>query len=359
MRRHRTNRLRSRSLPALAPAALVLLAFAPAVLIAQEAGGADVPRDPNGQPDISGVWDFRTLTPLQRPKNQEATLDEARAAELEAAAQERARVADLPSDPERAKPKAGANVGAYNNFWFDRGAKVVDDLRTSLIIDPPDGRLPATVPDVKRQTLGDDLPSDRPVRLRVGGVGLDSHEDRGLSERCILGFNEGPPISPGGYNQNIQIFQSESHVAILNEMVHDTRMVPLDGRDHLPDSLRQWMGDSRGRWEGDTLVVETKNFTDRISSFSGSPFAAVGSGYEMQITEKFQRLDQDTLMYEYTVNDPATYTTTFTARLLMKKSGAPMFEYACHEGNYGLHNMLSGARAKEAEAAAATGGGSE
>ena len=340
-------------------AALAVLTAAPTVLAAQEAADPAVPRTAGGQPDISGVWDFRTLTPLQRPQNQGETIDQAKARELEEAAAERARVADQPSDPEREALRAGGDVGAYNNFWFDRGAKVVDDLRTSLIIDPPDGRLPATVPDVKRQTLGDDLPPDRPVRLRVGGVGLESYEDRGLSERCILGFNEGPPISPGGYNQNIHIFQSESHVAILNEMVHDTRTVPLDGRDHLPDSLRQWMGDSRGRWEGDTLVVETKNFTDRISSFSGSPFAAVGTGYQMQITEKFQRLDQDTLMYEYTVNDPATYTRPFTARLLMKKSAVPMFEYACHEGNYGLHNMLSGARAKEAEAAAATGGGSE
>ena len=357
MRRHRITRLSYRLILVLATAAL--LTAVPVALAGQGAADPAVPRTAGGQPDISGVWDFRTLTPLQRPQNQAETIDQAKARALEEAAAERARAADQPSDPEREALRAGGNVGAYNNFWFDRGAKVVDDLRTSLIIDPPDGRLPATVPDVKRQTLGDDLPSDRPVRLRVGGVGLESYEDRGLSERCILGFNEGPPISPGGYNQNIQIFQSESHVAILNEMVHDTRMVPLDGRAHLPDSLRQWMGDSRGHWESDTLVVETKNFTDRISSFSGSPFAAVGTGSEMQITEKFRRIDENTLMYEYTVNDPATYTTTFTARLLMKKSGAPMFEYACHEGNYGLHNMLSGARAKEAEAAAATGGGSE
>ena len=353
MRRHRITR-RRRLIPVLA--AVTLLATAPVSVTAQEAADRTVPRTANGRPDISGVWDFRTLTPLQRPANQDATIDATKAAEIEAASVESARRADLPSDPEREALKAGGNVGAYNNFWFDRGAKVVDDLRTSLIVDPPDGRLPATHPDVKRQTLGDDLPTDRPVRLRVGGVGLESHEDRGLSERCILGFNEGPPISPGGYNQNIQIFQSESHVALLNEMVHDTRMVPLDGRPHLPDSLRQWMGDSRGRWEGDTLVVETKNFTDRISSFSGSPFAAVGTGYGMQITEKFRRLDEDTLMYEYTVDDSATYTRPFTARLLMKKSDAPMFEYACHEGNYGLFNMLSGARAKEADAAVATGG---
>ncbi|MCY3934166.1 MAG: hypothetical protein OXH70_20880 [Acidobacteria bacterium] len=352
MRRHRTTRLRNRSIPVLA--ALVFLVATPS-LVAQEAAGWTPPLAADGKPDISGVWDFRTLTPLQRPEDQEATIDEARAAEIETAAVERARAADAPSDPEKRKLKAGDPVGGYNNFWFDRGARVVEDLRTSLIIDPPNGRLPDTLPDVKRQTRGDDKPIDRPVRLRVGGIGLNSYEDRGLSERCILGFNAGPPITPGGYNQNIQIFQSANHVAILNEMVHDSRIIPLDGRAHLPDSVRQWMGDSRGRWEGDTLIVETKNFSDLISSFSGSVAGAVGDAYEMHVTERFRRVDEDTLMYEYTVNDPATFTRPFTARLLMKK-GEALFEYACHEGNYGLFNILSGARAKEAEAAAATGG---
>ena len=353
MGRHLGTRLRTRSLAT--AAGLTLLAAATA-LPAQEAADWTVPRVANGQPDISGVWDFRTLTPLQRPEDQEATIDEVRAAEIEAAAIERARAADAPSDPEERRLKAGDPVGGYNNFWFDRGARVIDDLRTSLIIDPPDGRLPEILPDVKRQTRGDDLPIDRPVRLRVGGIGLDSYEDRGLSERCILGFNAGPPITPGGYNQNIQIFQSANHVAILNEMVHDTRIVPLDGRPHLPDSVRQWMGNSRGRWEGDTLIVETKNFSDLVSSFSGSVAGSLGDAYEMHLTERFRRIDEDTLVYEYTVNDPATFTRPFTARLLMKKGEAPLFEYACHEGNYGLFNILSGARAKEAEAAAATGG---
>ena len=350
MRRHRITRSRVQWIPILA-AALMLAASA---LQAQEANWT-APRAADGKPDISGVWDFRTLTPLQRPEDQEASIDEARAAEIEAAAVERARVADAPSDPEKRKLKAGDPVGGYNNFWFDRGARVIDDLRTSLIIDPPDGRLPEILPGVKRQTRGDDLPLDRPVRLRVGGIGLDSYEDRGLSERCILGFNVGPPITPGGYNQNIQIFQSANHVAILNEMVHDTRIVPLDGRPHLPDSVRQWMGDSRGRWEGDTLVVETRNFSDLVSSFSSSVAGSLGNAYEMHVTERFRRVDETTLMYEYTVNDPATFTRPFTARLLMKKGEAPLYEYACHEGNYGLFNILSGARAEEAEAAA-TGG---
>ena len=336
------------------PVVVASLTVAAPALQAQEADWTP-PLAADGKPDISGVWDFRTLTPLQRPRDQEATIDEARAGEIEAAAVERARVADLPSDPEERRLEAGGEVGGYNNFWFDRGARVVEDLRTSLIIDPPNGRLPDTLPGIKRQTRGDDKPIDRPVRLRVGGIGLDSYEDRGLAERCILGFNAGPPITPGGYNQNIQIFQSANHVAILNEMVHDTRIVPLDRRPHLPDSVRQWMGDSRGRWEGDTLVVETKNFSDLVSSFSGSVAGAVGDAYEMHVTERFRRVDEDTLMYEYTVNDPATFTRPFTARLLMKK-GEALYEYACHEGNYGLYNILSGARAKEAEAVASGGG---
>ena len=352
MRRSRTTRLHSPLTAALV--GLTLLAAAP--MPAQEAADWTPALSAGGKPDISGVWDFRTLTPLQRPEGQEATIDETRAAEIEAAAVEQARVADAPSDPEERRLKAGEPVGGYNRFWFDRGASVVDDLRSSLIIDPPNGRLPETHPGVKRQTPGDDKPIDRPVRLRVGGIGLDSYEDRGLAERCILGFNVGPPITPGGYNQNIQIFQSEDHVAILNEMVHDTRIVPLDDRPHLPDGLRQWMGSSRGYWEGDTLVVETRNFTDQVSSFSGNVFSSVGTAYEMHVTERFRRVDETTLMYEYTVNDPATYTRPFTARLLMKSGEAPLFEYACHEGNYGLFNILSGARAKEAETAAATGG---
>ena len=344
----------ARSHPQWIPLLVAVLLVAASALQAQEADWTP-PLAADGKPDISGVWDFRTLTPLQRPEDQEATIDEARAAEIETAAVERARAADAPSDPEKRKLKAGDPVGGYNNFWFDRGARVVEDLRTSLIIDPPNGRLPDIHPDIKRQTRGDDKPIDRPVRLRVGGIGLDSYEDRGLSERCILGFNAGPPITPGGYNQNIQIFQSANHVAILNEMVHDTRIVPLDGRPHLPDSVRQWMGDSRGRWEGDTLIVETKNFSDLVSSFSGSVAGAVGDAYQMHVTERFRRVDEDTLMYEYTVNDPATFTRPFTARLLMKK-GEALFEYACHEGNYGLYNILSGARAKEAEAVASGGG---
>jgi hypothetical protein len=307
------------------------------------------PRLPDGKPDLQGVWDFRTLTPLERPENVagKARLTTEEAAELEAKAAARSAADDAPTVRTSPLP-AGGNVGAYNNFWVDRGAKVVDDQRTALIVDPPDGRLPALRPGVEKQvgSLSEDLPGRRPVRIRAAGIGTDSYEDRGLAERCLLGFNSGPPIVPGGYNQNIQIFQTPTHVAILNEMVHDARIVPLDGRAHLPGTIRQWMGDSRGHWEGDTLVIETTNFTDKTASFNPSVMTAVGTGVTLRLTERFRRVADDTLIYEYTVDDSKTFTRPFTVQLPMKRGDA-LYEYACHEGNHGLLNMLRGARAAD------------
>ena len=326
-------------------AALALTALA--VVLSVPAGGqpaSDVPRLPDGTPDLQGVWDFRTLTPLQRPEDQAAELTAEEAAEIEAAAVQRAVEADRPSEIRTEPLPVGGNVGGYNNFWFDRGAGVVDDRRTSLIVDPPDGRLPETRPGVEEQ--GDGAEPAWPVRIRVGGIGSDGPEDRGVAERCLLGFNTGPPIVPGGYNQNIQIFQTADHVVILHEMVHDSRIVPLDGRAPLPDDLRQWLGSSRGRWEGDTLVVETTNFTANTASFNPSVVQSIGSGETLHLVERFSRIDADTLLYEYTVDDPATFTRPFTVALPMKR-GSEMFEYACHEGNYGMQNLLSGARAEE------------
>ena len=328
-------------------AALALTALA--VVLSAPAGAqpaSEVPRLPDGAPDLQGVWDFRTLTPLQRPDDRadQAELTAEEAAEIEAAAVQRAVEADRPSEIRTEPLPVGGNVGGYNNFWFDRGAGVVDDRRTSLIVDPPDGRLPETRPGVERQ--GDGAEPAWPVRIRVGGIGAAGPEDRGVAERCLLGFNTGPPIVPGGYNQNIQIFQTADHVVILNEMVHDSRIVPLDGRAQLPDDLRQWLGSSRGRWEGDTLVVETTNFTANTASFAPSTRVAIGSGETLHLVERFSRIDEDTLLYEYTVDDPATFTRPFTVALPMKR-GSAMFEYACHEGNYGMQNLLSGARAEE------------
>ena len=308
------------------------------------------PRLPDGKPDLQGVWDFRTLTPLERPEDQadKAVLAEEEASEVEAAAAARDAAANAPSEDREATLPVGGDVGAYNAFWVDQGASVVDDRRTSLIVDPPDGRVPALQPGVEMQvlSLGEDLGGTLPVRVRVAGVSTDSHEHRGLAERCILGFNSGPPILPAGYNQNIQIVQNADHVVIFHEMVHDARIVPLDGRDHLAADIRQWMGDPRGYWDGDTLVIESTNFSSKTASFHPSIVAAAGDGSALHLTERFRLVAEDTLHYEFTVNDPTTFTRPFTAVLPMKR-GELVFEYACHEGNYGLYNMLAGARAQE------------
>ena len=197
-------------------------------------------------------------------------------------------------------------------------------------------------------------PRRAPSASARAASGYDGPEDRGLAERCILGFNTGPPMLPSGfYNDYMQLFQGPDHVAILNEMVHDARVIPLDGRPQLADGVRQWMGSSRGHWEGDTLVVTTTNFSDRTAGFNTSVISGVGTGETLHLVERFTRVDADTLLYEFTVDDPATYTRPFTVAVPMTRTDAPVFEYACHEGNYGLLNILRGARAEEREAAEA------
>ena len=315
-----------------------------------------MPRTPWGAPDLGGVWDFRTITPLERPAELagRARLTSEEAASYEAA-ENRRQNRDL-VDPEKGgaiyPPESQGGVVPYNEFWYDRGDRVVADRRTSLIVDPPDGRLPPLQPGAREQigAAGEDLPGERPVLYRAGGIGADGPEDRGLGERCILGFNSGPPLIPAAYNNNVQIFQTRDHVVILSEMVHDARVVPLDGRARLAPAVRLWMGDGRGRWEGDTLVVETRNFSRRTPSFNPTITTAVGSGETLRLTERFTRVDADTLRYEYTVDDPATFTRRFTAAIPMRRSELPLFEYACHEGNRGLHNILAGARAAERRA---------
>ena len=331
----------------------VLFAISVGFVLAASSAGAQrqtgtaapstTPRAPDGRPDLQGVWDFRTVTPLERPAEfaGQEVLTAEQAAKAEAQAKALASLIDSP-------PPKGS-VGGYNQFWFDTFSNAVADRRTSLIVDPKDGKIPALAPNAKHQvgSLGDDLPSDLPIRYRAGGRGYDGPEDRGLSERCLVGFNSGPPMLPGGYNQNVQLFQTSDHVVILNEMVHDARIVPLDGRPHLPGGVKQWMGDSRGRWDGDTLVVETKNFTSKTGSFNPNVWSAIGTGEAMLLTERFTRVNAGTLLYEYKVDDAATFTRPITARIYMRKSDERLFEYACHEGNYGLQNILRGARVAE------------
>lgn len=324
-------------------------------LVTGPVAGQTVPRLADGRPDLQGVWDFRTQTPLQRPANlgDKAVLTEEEAAALEAAVTAR-RARQLEPSEVRTEPLpaggGGLAVGGYNDFWLDYGTNVVGDRRTALIIDPSDGRLPALTAkgEALRQvgSLWEDLPIEPPLRVRSAGVGADRPEDRGLAERCLVGFNSGPPMMPSAYNNNMQLFQTPDTVVIYNEMPHDARVVPLDGRPHLPDGIRQWMGDARGHWDGDTLVVETTNFSDKTGSFDPNQNTSIGSGLTLHLTERFRRLDDDTLIYEYTVNDPTTFTQPFTATLQMRRSDNPMYEYACHEGNRGLEVILSGGRAE-------------
>ena len=331
---------------------VVVVWLVPGAVIAQQAGSDTwtIPRTADGHPDLQGVWDFGTITPLERPAEfvgKQVLTDE------EAAAFEQ-QVAETRVD---APPPSGS-VGSYNQLWFDRGTTVVEGKRTSLIVDPPDGRLPTLQPGVLRYVSADRADSESapvasyPVRIRTGGVVIPGGpEERGLAERCLLGFNTGPPVIPSAYNNNIQIFQTEGHVVILHEMVHDFRIVKLDNRRLLPDNLRQWMGGPHGYWDGDTLVVESRNFTDKTASLNTAPGTALGSGLTLHLTERFTRVGADALLYEFTIDDPVTFTQRITAVIPMSRNENTLFEYACHEGNYGLLNSMRGAREAEARAA--------
>jgi hypothetical protein len=285
------------------------------------------PHTPDGQPDLQGVWTNITITPLERPAElagkefltpQEATEYEKRI------------VAANNVDRKNLPPEVDVGL-AYNDAWYDRGTKVVGTRRTSLIVDPPDGKIPALTPEAqKRQTE---------MRAAAAGHANDGPEGRSLSERCLLWATAGPPMLPSFYNNNYQIVQAPGYVVIMVEMIHDARIIPLDGRGHLPQNMRQWMGDARGHWEGNTLVVDTTNFTDK-TRFRGS-------ADKLHLTERFTRVDPDTIVYEFTVDDPTTFTKPWTAQIPMKKSQGPIFEYACHEGNYAMAGMLAGARAQE------------
>ena len=280
----------------------------------------NAPKTPWGDPDLQGIWNFGTITPLERPAQfkDRATLtpDEvARLNEDEARRGDR-RLADPAQDVEV----------AYNSFWWDRGTSVG---RTSLIVDPPDGRLPPYTPEGRQR------------RETLGRRGYDSWADRALNERCMV--YRPVPVRSSGYNNNNQIVQAPGYVAMLQEQIHEVRIIPLDGRPHLGQSIRPWLGDSRGRWEGNTLVVETTNFHPDTNY--------EGSGPNRTVIERFTLTDANTLSYEFTVNDPTTWTRAWTGQVPWQRDEGPIFEYACHEGNYGMVHLLKGARVLEAEAA--------
>ncbi len=294
-------------------------------------------RTADGKPNLEGIYSYSTITPLQRPDALagKQVLSEEEAEVFQASENKRLN-RDL-FDPEKGAPSAGyapraeGGVLSYNEFWYERGNKLTKDRRTSLITSPPDGRIPFTVAARRRN-------GERGQKLNSGFA--DSHLDRSVADRCLLGFNAGPPMHPGAYNNNVQILQTPSQVVILNEMVHNVRMIPTDGRPRT--KLPQWSGESRGRWEGDTLVVETINFIRETS--------LQGSTAETKVIERFTRMDDETIKYEFTVSDPSSYTQPWSAMFPMTRMKEPVYEYACHEGNYAMTNILAGQRNLEKQA---------
>jgi hypothetical protein len=284
-----------------------------------------VPRTADNQPDLQGIWTNGTITPLERPREfaGKQFLSPAEAAEYEKQVRERNH-----GDRRDANPDADLATG-YNDFWWDRGTKVVSTLRTSLIFDPPDGRIPALTEDAQRRAAA------RAEARKLHPA--DGPENLTLADRCIA--RPGPPMAPAGYNNNHQIVQNAEYVVIYSEMMHDARIIPVGPRPHLPNNVRQWFGDPRGRWEGDTLVVETTNFNDK-KDFRGS-------GPNLRLIERFTRTAPDTLLYQFTVEDPQSFQRPWSGEIPLKSTPGPIFEYACHEGNYSLVNTLSSARAEE------------
>ena len=307
----------------------------------------EAPRTEWDQPDLQGVWNWSSNVPMQRP-SQYGERQFLTQEEVEEFARRRA-AADAGSD-------AALNIegvdGSYNDFWIENQG-IGGNVRTSHIVYPENGRLPEVQEGVVEQqgvyggiTTGE----TRPVRIAAGGIGADGPEDRGLSERCIIGFNAGPPFIPSLYNNNVQIFQSKDTIVLLTEMIHDARVVPLyeskEALNSLDDDIRFYTGDSRGYWDEDTLVVVTQNFNGLSASFGQS-----GTSYDKILTERFTRRGPYTVDYEFTVDDPATYTDKFTGIVSMTRVAGLLYEYGCHEGNYGMENILRGARVEERLAA--------
>ena len=312
-----------------------------------------MPRTPDGHPDLQGNWTNATITPIQRPEGQGPVLTPERVAELEGGRADRIERRSQPSDPNRPAPPVGGDgstgaaggVGGYNYFYIDAGDQVAifnGEPRSSLTVDPPDGRRPPRTPEGQAR-----LAERRTFRRQFGQY--DNPENRPLAERCLMSFgsNAGPPMLPNYfYNNNYTIVQTADHIMIMTEMVHDVRIIRLGERRPLPSHVRPWMGDSWGRWEGDTLVVETTNFhpvqLERVSVFAGA-------SENVKVIERFTRPDEHTINYEFTMDDPTSFTRPWSGEVPFKALGDLVYEYACHEANYALFNVLSGARAQERE----------
>ena len=289
------------------------------------------PRTGDGHPDLQGMWSFSTATPFERP----ADLADKEFLTAVEAVEYAKKVVEARNKDTRGQNAQSDVEAAYNDFWWDQGTTMVGTRRTSLIIDPKTGRIPPLTP----------AGAKRAAESGAAWVGSPSGpEERSLGERCIMGFNAGPPMAPSAYNNNVHILQTRDHVALFNEMIHNARIIPLDPRPTLPQHVRQWAGSSRARWEGDTLVVVTANFR---SEGTGQVALRGSSGDQMRLTERFTRSGPDALLYEFTVDDPGTWVRPWTVQMPMSLSTEPIYEYACHEGNYGMMNMLAGARAKD------------
>jgi hypothetical protein len=316
--------------------AVAVIALAPVSRAGQAASDRSkpwtLPRTVDGQPDLQGIWTNATLTPLERPGDLAGKEFFTEAEAVEYARQLRAR-----NNADRRDSNAETDLAVgYNDVWWERGSAVVSTRRTSLIVDPRDGRIPPLTAEAQQRV------ADAAAARRAHPA--DGPEDRSLADRCIVRGNVGPPMLPAGYNNNYQIVQGSEFVVILIEMIHDVRIIPLDGRPHLSKKLQRLVGDSRGRWEGTTLVVETTNFTGK-TNFRGS-------GEHLRVVERFTRTDESTLLYQFTVDDPQSFTRSWTGEIPMKRAEGPIFEYACHEGNLSMENILSTVRDEEAAARA-------
>jgi hypothetical protein len=294
---------------------------------ASAGGNKPVSQPHDNHPDLQGIWNFATLTPLERPAELagKSHLSDQEAADFAK------RTIERRNFDRRDGSKEQDVARAYNDLFYDFGTTASN--QTSLIIDPADGKLPPLTPSgAKRAAERAAILARRP----------SGPEDRPLWERCILGFNSGPPMIPNGYNNNVQIYQAPGQIVIFNEMVHSARVVPMDGRPH--GIVRQWMGDSRGHWEGDTLVIDTVNFT---KNGTGTISLRAATDENFHLVERFTRRDANTLLYQFIVDDPTIWTKPWTVSVPMTKSEEPIYEYACHEGNYGMEGILAGARAEE------------
>lgn len=315
--------------------ALVTLVSAHTSFAGQSTSRGDVPPTAWGAPDLRGTWGSSGVTPMERPDEYEGreklTDEEVARIRQETVARDEALLR-----AEAEETVAGGNVGAYNNFWMERGVR---SNRTSMLVEPPDGRFPSLTPAGETATHSRDR-------------GDDSWEDRHIWERCVTRGGMPNAMFPRAYNNNVQIFQTQGWVAILLEQIHETRLIPLDDRPPLPEHIGQWNGDSRGHWEGDTLVVETRNLDHRVSALQ--PWSIFnsrsGSGEDMTLVERFTRVDAATLEYEIQVNDPQMYTEPWTVAYPFERADYRIYEYACHEGNSGMEGILSGGRAEDEDA---------